>query len=51
MCCLKPDQAQSNYPVALDYKFKKSSRINVTASCLSYELGLHEGKSHWKLGY
>ena len=50
MCCLKPDQAQSNCLVTLDYNFKKSSKINVTASCFSYELCLHGEKKSVETG-
>ena len=55
MHCLKPDQAQSKFPVALMYQlinlFSKHSQIKTTASLLSYELSVNgEKKKSMKTG-
>ena len=49
---LKPDQAKSNCPVALNQSiFKVQLDYKTNASRLSYELGANGEECQWKLGY
>ena len=44
MCYLKPDEAQSQFPVRWISLFSKCSWIQSTATRLSYELGVNGEK-------